>query len=95
MVNLSGIGSRVTAGVNNIGSHAYAGYRILANKAKCGDTFKAKYATKIAEKAKADFMSSSNIKTKTFIALGAGIAAIGAGVIALVNKASHKPAEKQ
>ena len=96
MVNLSGIKSTVTAGVSKVGANAYGGYRVLANAAKCGDSFKSKYATKIMDKAKADFAASGSIRKKTYIALGAGIAAIGAGIIALINKATHKnaPAEK-
>ena len=95
MVNLSGIKSTVLTGVNKVGANAYGGYRVLANAAKCGDSFKSKYATKIMDKAKADFASSPSIKKKTFIALGAGVAAIGAGIIALINKATHKNAPEE
>ncbi len=97
MVNLSGIGSTIATHANKVGSNAYAGYRVLANAAKCGDSFKSKYAKKIVEKAKADFASSPSIKKKTFIAIGAGIAAIGAGIVSLINKGKAKaaPAENQ
>lgn len=97
MINLSGIGAKVASHANKVGSNTYAGYRVLANAAKCGDSFKSKYATKIMDKAKADFAASPNIRKKTFIAIGAGIAAIGAGIVALINKGKAKtaPAENQ
>ena len=52
----------------------------------------------VIEKAGKNFKNNGNIRKKTYIGLGIAAAAIGAGIVSLINKATHKnavPAENQ
>lgn len=122
MVNLSGIQSAVTSGINKIGTKAYTGAHIattiargekdafmksIKETADKGLVDKAKTVWKnctskmgkidfngVIEKAGENFKNSPDIRKKTYIGLGIAAAAIGAGVVSLINKATHKEAPK-